>query len=247
MNVRNYIKNFKFYDGVKAPKTLSASQISRDVLELYLAATEDAKPGVFSKGEIGSIFHLGMEAMFKEHISVIEGEWVQERRFNKSFGDYNINGKMDMIDFMNHVIYDWKGMSAYGYSEFKKNDKMNRVNIQMAVYNWILGGNFKAEAHVFITDWDPVKPSHPATAYQIVQCNIMTEDEIEEYMMEKISALELALKSGKTPPKCEDTMYRYVKEGVYIESKCAYYCNYAHVCKRKKDDTAKKLGLKWGK
>ena len=247
MNVREYIKNYKFYDGIKRAKKLSASQLSRDVLELYNDATEEPKKGTFSKAEIGSVFHLGMESVFKSHPSVVDGAWVQEKRFSKDIGDYTIDGKMDMIDFMNHIIYDWKGMSAYAYSLFSKTNKMEKINIQMAIYNWLLGGGFTAEAHVFITDWDPVKPSHPASAYQIVKCNIMTVDEVEAYMIVKTAELSSWLDKKKTPPKCEDTMYRFVKEGVYIEAKCAYYCNYAHVCKRKQDDTAKKLGLEWGK
>jgi len=246
-NVREMIQTYQFYDGVKAPKTLSASQISRDVLELYLAATEDAKDGPFSKGEIGSIFHMGMEAMFSGHPKVKEGTWVQEKRFTRNYGDYSINGKMDLVNFEDHIIYDWKGMSAWAYSEFKKNDKHNKINIQMAVYNWLLKGNFDCEAHVFITDWDPVKPTHPASAYQIVKCNIMDEVETEAYMVAKIDELNKYLASSKTPPKCEDTMYRYVKDGVYVESKCMYYCSYSHVCPRKRDDTAKKLGLAWGR
>ena len=247
MSVREYIKNYKFYDGVKAPKTLSASQVSRDVLELYLAATEDPKSRTFGKGEIGSIFHLGMKEVFKSHPSVKDAEWVQEKRFTKGLGQWSINGKMDMIDFMDHIIYDWKGMSAYAYSIFRKNDKMHKINIQMAIYNWLLGGGFTAEAHVFITDWDPVKPSHPASAYQIVKCEIMSFDEVEVYMAGKIASLSSYLDLKKTPPKCEDVMPRFVKEGVYINSKCAYYCDYAHVCKRKANDTAKVLGLAWGK
>lgn len=243
--VREYIKSYKFYDGVKAPKKLSASQLSKDVLELYLAANFDPKPGVFSKGEIGSIFHMGMETMFKEHILVKDGSCIQEKRFSRKIGDYTIDGKMDMIDFMNHIIYDWKGMSAYAYGLFRPNDKMHKINIQMAVYNWLLKGEFAAEAHVFITDWDPVKPTHPASAYQIVKCDIMDLIETEAYIANKIDELESWMAKMKTPPVCDDVMPRYVKPSVYINAKCAYYCDYSHVCPRNAASTAKTLGLDW--
>jgi len=247
MNVRDHIKSYKFYDGIKEHKKLSASQLSRDVLELYLAATEEPKPGTFGKGSIGSIFHMGMETVFKNHVRVKAAEWVQEKRFTKKIRGYKIDGKMDMIDFRNHVIFDWKGMSASAYATFKRNDKHAKINVQMAVYNWLLGGDFTAEAHCFITNWDPVVPSHPASAYQIVQCKIMTIEETEAYITAKIDKLEYWLDGRKAPPVCEDVMPRFVKEGVYIDSKCAYYCDYSHVCNRKADKVAVGLGLKWGR
>ena len=247
MSVREYIRDYKFYDGVKAAKTISASSFSKDILELYLAATEDGKPGTFGRGAIGSIFHMGMEAMFKAHPATKEGIYVQEKRFHKSINGYEVNGKVDLADFDNMIIIDWKGMSASAYATFKRQDKMHRINIQMAVYNWLLGGMFTCEAHVFCTDWDPVKPTHPASAYQIVQCDIMTVSEIEDYMTAKINQLEYSLAKKKQPAICENVMPRFVKDGVYVDSKCSYYCDYAHVCKRKKDKVAVGLGLKWSR
>jgi len=244
--IRDYIKDFEFYDGVRAPKTLSASSVSRDILELYLAATETPKKGVFSKAEIGSIFHLGMEAMFKSHPSVIDTTWVQEKRYHRDIMDYQINGKIDLVDFYGMRIIDWKTMSASRYKHFRRNDKYDSINIQLAIYNWIIGGGYDCEAHCFITDWDPVKPAHPASAYQVVKCDIMTLAETEEYIKSKITALEKALASTKYPAKCENVLPRYVKDGVYIDSKCAFYCNYAHVCKRKSEKDALGMGLKWG-
>ena len=245
--IRKHITEYKFYDGVRAAKTISASSFSKDVLELYLAATESPKPGTFGRGAIGSIFHMGMEHMFKSHPSTKSGRFVQEERVERPLSDYMINGKTDLVDYMDHIIYDWKGMSASAYATFKSNKKDHRINIQMAVYNWLLGGDFTAEAHCFITDWDPVKPTHPASAYQIVKCNIMTAEETRDYMAAKIKELEGYLKSSKLPPKCDNVMPRFVKDGMYVDSKCAYYCDYSHVCKRKRDDTAKTLGLKWGR
>jgi len=247
MSVRKYIKDYKFYDGLDADKSISASSFSKDILELYLAETENPQRPVFGRGEIGSIFHLGMEQMFKQHHDVKSGSWIQERRFTKAFLGWKVNGKMDMVNFHDDTIFDWKGMSAYTYGLFSGKDKSHKINVQMSVYNWLLGGGFSAEAHCFITDFDPVKETHPASAYQIVHVELMTLEETEAYMTDKLNRLESALAAKKQPAECEDVMPRYVKKGVYVNAKCAYYCDYAHVCKRKKDQTAKVLGLSWGK
>ena len=249
MNVRKILENYKFYDGEKRNMKLSASQVSKDILELYLAATEDPKPRVgWTRGEIGSVFHLGMEQIFKGEEAVKEGTVIQERRFSKLLPNtWEIDGKMDQVDFDQSFIEDWKGMSASAYAEFKKNSKDHRINMQMAVYNWLLNGGFTCRAHCFITDWDPVKDSHPANAYQIVECNIYTPEEIQAYMMEKTDTLAEYLAAKKTPPQCDDLMPRWVKGKTYINSKCEYYCDYSHVCKRKKDQSATKLGLNWGR
>ncbi len=246
MNVRKVIEEYPYYDGVAAPMKLSASQISRDVLELYLAATEDSESGAFGKGNIGSIFHIGMEEMFKTQPRVIEGEAMQKiRRSRELPNGWIIDGKVDMLDFIDMIITDWKGLSASAYNTFKKNDRDHRINMQMAVYNWLFGGDFGCEAHCFITNWDPCNETHPATAYQIMKCEIYEPEEIEEIMMNKTAELSRYLASKKVPPKCKELMPRRLKSGSFINSKCEFYCNYAHVCSRKRDDTAKKLGLDW--
>lgn len=249
MNVIDTIKNYEFYDGNKRPNKLSASQVfGMDMLELYLAATQEPEKGVFGKGEIGSIFHLGMEEMFKSHQMVKEGKAVQEERFSKTLPNgWIIDGKMDMVDFNNHVIYDWKTMSASKYAELRKNKKDHKINLQMAVYNWLLGGDFEAEAHCFITDWDPCNDKHPATAYQVVKIDMYDSTTIEEMMLLRTDELSDYLAARKIPPKCENVMPRRLKNGTFINSKCMYYCAYSHVCKRKRDDSATKLGLAWGR
>lgn len=250
MNVREILLGYKFYDGVSAAKKLSASQVSKDLLELYLAATETAQPrNGWSRGHIGSVFHLGMEEIFKKQKDVIDGRYVQEKRFSKTLQNgWQIDGKMDMIDFMDHIIFDWKGMSASAYKEFKKNDKTHKINVQMSVYNWLLGGNFECQAHVFITDWDPVNAEHPAQAYQIVECDIIPKDEIELYMLDKTYELQKYLDAKKAPPECADVMPRYVtKTKEYINSKCEFYCDYSHVCPKKRKTSAVRLGLDWSR
>jgi len=248
MDVRKVVEGYQYYDGKKEHMKLSASQVSRDVLELYLAATEDSQEGHFGKGNIGSIFHMGMDSMMSEQLEVKGGSCVVEKRFSRMLPNgWKIDGKMDMVAFMKHVINDWKGMSASAYTKFKSNKKDHSINMQFAVYNWLLGGDFAAEAHCFITDWDPCNDTHPATAYQPVTCNIYTPEEIEAYMIEKTDLLAGYLAAAKLPPKCENVMPRQLRSGVYINSKCEYYCNHSHVCKRKRDDTAKKLGLDWGR
>ena len=191
---------------------------------------------------------MGMDSIFKSQPRVLAGEAVVEGRRSKILPNgWKIDGKMDLVDYIDDIIYDWKGMSASAYTKFKGNKKDHRINMQMAVYNWLVGGDFKAEAHVFITDWDPVKDTHPASAYQIVDCKIYSPLEIEAQMVAKTDELASWLHRKKTPPKCEDVMPRFVRTGEYINSKCAFYCSYAHVCPRKRDDTAKTLGLSWGK
>ena len=247
MNVRKVIEDYEYYDGKKAERKLSASQASKDLLELYLYHTEEAQPSVFGKGEIGSIFHLGMEEMFKSQPRVVEGEAVQEVRQQKTLSNgWVIDGKSDMVDFTDDIIYDWKGMSASAYAVLRTNKRTHRVNMQMAVYRWLFGVSY-AETHCFITNWDPCNPDHPATAYQIFKPDMYEPEEIEALLIDKTDLLDAHLAALKIPPKCTDVMPRRLRDGTFVNSKCMYYCNYSHVCKRKRDDSAAKLGLSWGR
>ncbi len=244
-SVREHIKNYQFYDGVKRVRKLSASQVSRDLLELYLSFTEDSQEGVFGKGEIGSIFHLGMEEVFKDHPKVKDGAWMQEIRETKTLSNgWEIDGKSDMVQFDNGIVIDYKGMSASAYAVLKSNKRDHKVNMQMAIYRWLFNVDY-AEVHVFCTNWDPCNATHPASAYQVFKPEMYEPSEIEEIMLNKTTELELQLASGKAPAKCEDVMPRRLANGSFINSKCTFYCSYAHVCPRKRDDTAKKLGLDW--
>lgn len=247
MNVRKIISEYQFYDGKKAVKKLSASQVSRDMLELYLSFTEEPEKGTFGKGEIGSIFHLGMEEMFKNQPRIVEGEAVQEvRRHKKLSNGWTIDGKSDLVDFVDDIVFDWKGLSASAYAVLKSNKRDHRINMQMAIYRWLFGVDY-AEVHCFITNWDPCNATHPASAYQVFKPEMYEPDEIEAIMLEKTTKLGEFLDAKKVPAKCEDVMPRRLANGSFINSKCEFYCSYKDSCPKRRDDSAKTLGLSWGR
>ena len=132
MDLIKILQEYKWYDGESKPKHLSASQISKEPLELWLDQKGyDKNPEKLSDATLGSIVHLGLEKILESQD--LDGIDIEKRLELSLNNGWTISGKPDLVDHKNKVIYDYKTGKNYTKKMLDKDGKNHGYAIQMAV------------------------------------------------------------------------------------------------------------------
>lgn len=228
MDLIDTLNNYSWYEKFdlnNGKKHLSASSFSKDPLELWLGLQnyKENAPKL-SDATLGSIVHLGLEKIIKELDEYKYGQLIVEQRIVREMENWTVSGTPDLIDVENKVIYDYKTGKNYSKKMLDKEGSQHSYAIQIAIYNWLLGGGYEAKILWLMKD-SKAAESQPVIFEQVI--DIMSFDETTDYILEKLNLLDAI---GDTmPEKCKDLWPRKVK-GMLVNTKCQYYCRYSVSC-----------------
>jgi len=219
------IKDYKFYDRKSEKYTLSASLIADDILQIW-HEQQGTEPNAFELNDatLGSILHLGLELVFSQ----ANKSFTIEQRFSKMIGKWTISGKIDLLDTERNTIYDFKSAKNYSRKSLKKEGRFHRYAIQLAIYNWLLGGGYIAKILWIMKDSNALNLEPTFVEEEI---EIMAASEIEDYIKSKTDSLEFY--GNEMPDVCSDLWARKVN-GALVNSRCLCYCKYSNSCKYNK-------------
>lgn len=220
--ILDILKEYKFYDKEKKEKSISASSITKDILQLWFEQNDYEKEEKLSDATLGSIVHLGMEKIFENTFNLKDDVTI-EKRFSKEIIGWEITGKPDII--IGDTIYDYKTGKNYSRKQFLKEGKNHPYSIQLSIYNWLIGGNKKAKILWMMKDSKAIDGEPVFIEDDVI---LMNDTEVETLLVDKILELE-KYPSDVMPDECNDLWLRKVK-GTVIKMKCKLYCGYKNVC-----------------
>ena len=212
---------------------LSASEVSSDMLELYLKRKHNISESKISQATIGSLLHVGCEMAFAEedYVSV-------EETFSKLITGTNsyATATVDYIDTKNKVVIDWKTTKEYTAkmvkAAIKKGDLFgNGYILQMNHQNYIINEpGYKYYLGMFYKDAKvDYKTGIESDSFELIEIPMIDPDKYHKYIIDKANLLELMIKDNIMPIKCSDLWPRKIG-GVTINAKCKYYCSVSSVC-----------------
>jgi hypothetical protein len=226
MDLLNTLRNFEWYDGKDEDKQISASSLANEPLELWLHKHKFEKNKYeLTDATFGSLAHLALEKVFEQTEEFKDGRIILEHRYFKKLKDYTISGKIDMLDLEKSILWDFKTGKNYSKKMLDKEGKNHRYAIQLSVYRWLLHREDLTAKILWIMKDSKAAEREPVFIEQEVE--LMSFDEVEEYIQSKVDILEAY---GDTmPDKCKDLWPRKVK-GALVNTKCMFYCNYSKSC-----------------
>lgn len=233
------LESYKWYDNKfsDVKNHISASSFANETLELWLDREGYDREEKLGDNTVGSLVHIAMEKLVTD---LCDPQLVCEKRFDKAIGGYLVSGSMDLIDYSTRTIYDYKTAKNYSRKMLAKEGKNHRYAIQMAIYNWLLTNenesNFTCKIFWIMKD---SKAAEREPVFVEEEIEIMSREEIEAYMLEKIAVLD-AYDSKTIPDKCSDLWTRKVKSAL-IDTKCEFYCGFKKTCPKYKTTAVKQI------
>lgn len=118
-----------------------------------------------------------------------------ERRVEKEFLGWTITGQFDLV--ANGNLHDFKSTKTYTYiNKTKEKDYI----LQGSIYKWLNPDLIKGDfitIHYIFTDWNKnytlSDPNYPKCAFTTVELPLMEMSEIEQFMADKIHAIDYYL------------------------------------------------------
>lgn len=130
-----------------------------------------------------------------------------EKRVNKEFKGWTISGQFDLV--ANGVLHDFKSTSTYTYvNKTKEKD----YALQGSIYRWLnpdLITRDIIKIHYIFTDWNKnyalSNPDYPKCPFVTVDYPLLSVQEIENYMTEKLINLDYFLENPEIDlPICDN-------------------------------------------
>jgi len=170
---------------------------------------------------------------------------IQEKRVKTIFENLIITGKFDMLKELEdkpgwYKLVDLKSTSAWTIVYQSKNDDYIK---QLSIYRWLctLNGyrvSDKAEICFFFTDWSRASanknPNYPQARVYILPLDLMTLEETEEYIRERIKVIKQAFVEL---PRCTDEEL-WKKKAEDPPKRCDY-CACRNFCEQYKEMVGK--------
>jgi hypothetical protein len=244
--IRNIIMEAVSYKESPIRRSISASSLTRETIELWLRFKYGVpKREEFSRATVGSLMHLAMENIFNKYSEYeVEMELEKKMMIDELGDSWFLTGTLDLYDKENNIIYDWKTIKGYRVDKFLADPLEDDYTIQLNAYRYLLGKDSKMAMIVIDTN-----PSYDFSSgetdpmLRVVEVPKISDSRIERIFEEQVSKLVKYLKDNKIPPKCVDTYPRKSK-GEIVELKCAMYCSYKDVCPRIKPQIRNKSIMK---
>lgn len=129
-----------------------------------------------------------------------------EKRVEKEFNGWIITGQFDLV--CNGNLHDFKSTSTYTYvNKTKEKDYI----LQGSIYRWLnpelITGDF-ITIHYIFTDWNKnytlSNPEYPKHPFVSIKLPLMSIQEIETYMNNKILGINRYLESDEDLPLCDN-------------------------------------------
>lgn len=226
------LKKYKWYDNPHSgnEKHISASSFANETLEIWFGLNGYEQEEKLSDATIGSLVHLGMEKIFTEENYKTDMRYIIEQRYSSTLEGMFISGSPDLIDTKEKVIYDYKTAKNYSKKMLAKEGKYHRYAIQLAIYKWLLSKQFDVTEYKPVILWIMKDSSAPKGEPVFIEqeIEIMTLEEIEEFMIEKIKVVS-AYDKDTMPDMCKDLWTRNINKTL-VNTKCSFYCGYKKVC-----------------
>ena len=214
-------------------KSISASQLGNDLLQLYLAKTTTQEEEVFEVGqaELGSIFHLGMETAAKQlmqdpdsNILHVEHSMVKELP-----NGWFLTGTIDLISKEGDkvVLSDHKLTKSYASKMIKEAIRKNQPNsyiTQLNAYRLMYDENAEMQLEIFCKDQNILK-NEPA--YEQIQVPVLNG--IEQTAVDITNKLQEHIDNETIPEQCSDLWWRKIK-GISKPTRCDNYCSVKNSC-----------------
>jgi hypothetical protein len=253
--MKDIILNELKYDREPMSARLSASMINDDLFHQLMVIKHGALNADISQATIGSIFHKGMETIFKnQNISnEVKLEPIK-------YSGFEITGTADLVDFNSNTVYDVKLIKHSKYAGGKSfkglKDKTNGEDddyfIQLNIYRYLLekeyGKPFNMKLLLFFKDggWD-YRAKQAIPNFKTLEVPKIDNSKIESYIANTIEHLldyidfnengsikEVHLDRAMVgyAKECQEK-YGFIttKSGQKKPSRCALYCEYNTVCK----------------
>ena len=219
------------YSGSKTPgnKSISASSLSNDMLQLYLDFKYGKKEGTkFEASHLGSIYQLGVDKACEGNQQYISGKRF---RYTLSNG-WELSGEIDQIDLVNKVIIDNKVSTATALKKVMTEGLNHQYALQLGVYKLLANKNLNDSFSTALAFVDKSASYFKPTSGQTMNyLNIETHDvaTIEQMAIDKTNQLQEYIDNDIMPERCTD-LFPFKSKGYTRAMRCIYYCSYSSVC-----------------
>ena len=218
-------------------KSISASQLGNDLLQLYLAKTTTQEEEVFEIGqaELGSIFHLGMEAaaydMMQDPDSNIA--FIEKQLKLELSNGWTITGTADLITKTGdqYTIYDYKLTKLYSGKIIKDairknqpNGYITQLNAYRLMFDYGINQDSSAMLSMFYKDQNILKND---VAYEEIQVPVLNG--IEQTAVDITNKLQEHIDNKTVPEICSDLWWRKIKN-TSVPTRCDNYCSVKNSC-----------------
>ena len=165
--------------------------------------------------KIGTGFHMVAEEAMKNTLDI---KCETERQLSADIAGYNVGGTCDLIIYDDNdvaTVCDFKTMKAYPAKKAFNGEEHDKFIKQLSLYAYMLRQKGAKTSdvgyiYVFIVGWTARDRDLPRTFR--LDLKLMDDKEVEEYVKERIQALE-----GEVPMDCPSWM-------------CEKYCELRDVC-----------------
>jgi len=231
-DIAHKIFTYPFYD-IEKSGDWSASRIIKPIQMSVLLKKYDRQIKVYShslyKQVFGSIIHLGLE-----QLNLFGGE--SEKRITIEYMGWIITGKPDVL--VDVEIKDWKTTSAWTLFYGSRSEEWKQ---QLSIYRWLknkesgLVLSDGGEIIALLLDWDEElvgKSGYPEFPIMSVPVRLMSLNETEEFVSEKLCALAIAfgLTDNDLPPCTDKERWYNKRKNKYI--RCEKYCLAREFCQQ---------------
>ena len=232
------IKKHTKYTRSGVIKSFSGSQFGNTLLQNYLITLYGSQEeDCISQSDIGSVFHKGMEDIFRtESFSNNNPEFIfLENKVSRELPNgWALTGTIDrthpILGADNHTqIRDYKLTKKYsGKTVHKEWYHPYKLQLNSYLYSSTkLLKPTKLFLDLFYKDAD-VLLKEPG--YEEIEVPVF--EDFEEIALRVTDELEAAIDSGITPPECtvKEKWLRKLKSGNTVPSRCMAYCGVASKC-----------------
>lgn len=154
------------------------------------------------KEEIVGLVEINPETPTEGRIPV----YVEPPRRFKKVRDWNISGKPDLI--LDGLLHDYKSTSTYKWIKKDFQDYLLQLSIYRWLYDDLIHSDIGTVCFIF-KDWTAGKalqsPDYPDSPEKAYELELMTLEETEKYLDERVSLIQLYLHADESLiPPCTD-------------------------------------------
>ena len=107
--------------------------------------------------------------------------------------------------------------------EMCEKEKEHHYKVQLNLYRWLLGGDYRMFLLWGLKDQSDANPKHPNEAMMLKEVELISDDRLISIATEKSNKVISIIKGNEqAPAKCEDTWRNDVR--------CKYYCDVCNFC-----------------
>lgn len=226
-------------------KILSASSLLDDDLQVFLKIKNGMKPDMntISQSTAGTLMHMGIDNVFKD----VDNTHVAVRRKVKLKNNWILSGETDVEIYDKdtntlHII-DNKHTKEATYDRIRKEPSREVYSMQLKAYEWLYKktfpnstANVKVYLAMYIKDGNKfIYPEIPDFRFIELTNFLISDEEFEQLINDKIDRLEEYIKENKTPDECKTLLWNRSKDGKARKQRCISYCDVSYACPYYKD------------